>query len=157
MKTSFTEQAIERLDRLGLALPHNLPPPAGAYLAYRLHQGMGFLAAQVSGYDAPLGRVGNEVTLAQGKLAAQQAALNALGRIHQALEGFDRLTYLLHVAGHVSSDERFMEQPAILDGASELFAAVLGDRGLHTRTAYPSPWLPRNIVIELEITFAYEP
>jgi enamine deaminase RidA (YjgF/YER057c/UK114 family) len=81
--------------------------------------------------------------------------LNALGRIHEALGGFDRLVGLLHVAGHVASADDFRDQPEVLDGASRLFAEVLLERGSHSRTAYPSPRLPKNISIELEITFAY--
>jgi hypothetical protein len=50
----------------------------------------------------------------------------------------------------------FWEQPAVLDGASELLADVLGDRGRHSRTAFPVPRLPKNVSIELEITFAYD-
>jgi enamine deaminase RidA (YjgF/YER057c/UK114 family) len=62
---------------------------------------------------------------------------------------------LLHVAGHVASADDFRDQPEVLDGASRLFAEVLLERGSHSRTAYPSPRLPKNISIELEITFAY--
>lgn len=63
----------------------------------------------------------------------------------------------MHVAGHVASAEHVLEQPAILDAASELFTQVLGERGRHTRTAYSSTRLPRDVVVELEITFASTP
>ena len=142
---------------LGLVLPAELPPPAGAYEPFRLINGWGSLAAQVPGYgrEAPRGRVGAELTVEQGRLASRMCALNALGRIDQALGGFDRLVGLLHVAGHVASSEDFLEQPGILDGASELFVAALGERGRHSRTAYPAARLPKDIPIELEITFVY--
>jgi enamine deaminase RidA (YjgF/YER057c/UK114 family) len=155
--SSFTGDALRALETLGLRLPDDLPAPAGNYASFRLHNGLGFLSAQVPGYgpDNYLGRVGIDLTVDQGVRAAERAALNALARIHEALDGFDRLVGLLHCAGHVSSGPAFFDQPTVLDGASDLFANVLGERGQHTRTAYPAPRLPKNVSIELEITFAY--
>jgi len=154
---ALPSEVESRLAELGLVLPTELPPPAGAYEPFRLINGWGSLAAQVPGYgpDVPQGRVGAELTVEQGRLAARMCALNALARIDQALGGFDRLVGLLHVAGHVASSEDFLEQPGVLDGASELLAAALGERGQHTRTAYPAARLPKDIAIELETTFVY--
>jgi len=156
MNTTFTNEVIIRLAELGLELPKNPPPPAGNYAPFRLHAGIGFLAAQTSGYDGKFsGQVGSALTLTQGQEAAQRTALNALARIHQALDGFDRLVGLLHVAGHVCSSPDFFDQPEVLDGASRVFNYALGDRGRHSRTAYAPTQLPKHITIELEITFAY--
>jgi len=153
----FTAQVLERLAAKGLSLTRDLPKPAGLYAPFRLHTGTGYLAAQVPGYgpEGLTGRIGIELSLEQGQRAAERAALNALGRIHQALAGFDRLIGLLHVAGHVASADDFRDQPEVLDGASRLFNEVLLERGVHSRTAYPAPRLPKNVSIELEITFAY--
>jgi enamine deaminase RidA (YjgF/YER057c/UK114 family) len=157
MSQSFTTQVLERLAARSLSLTRDLPRPAGLYVPFRLHNGTGYLAAQVPGYgpEGLTGRIGIELSLEQGQRAAEQAALNALGRIHQALGGFDRLIGLLHVAGHVASADAFRDQPEVLDGASRLFNEVLLERGAHSRTAYPAPRLPKNVSIELEITFAY--
>lgn len=156
MSTNFTNDVTVRLAELGLELPKNPPPPAGDYSPFRLHAGIGFLAAQTSGYDGKFnGQVGGVLTLPQGQEAAQRAALNALARIHQALDGFDRLIGLLHVAGHVCSAPDFFDQPEVLDGASRIFNHALGERGQHSRTAYAPLNLPKRIAIELEITFAY--
>jgi hypothetical protein len=95
------------------------------------------------------------LTFEQGRLAARVSALNALGRLRQALGGFDRLVGLLHMAGHVASSDDFLDQPGILDGASELLVPALGERGQHSRTAYAAARLPKDIPIELEITFVY--
>ena len=62
---------------------------------------------------------------------------------------------LLHGAGHVASVDDFWDQPEALDGASELLNDVLGERGVHTRTAFARPRLPKNISIELQISFPY--
>lgn len=157
MIQSFTTGALLRLEELGLSLPSDLPPPAGSYAPYRLLKGMGFLAAQTPGYDQRFqGQVGRDLSLEEGRAAAQLTALNSLARIHQALGGFDRLVGLGHVAGHVCSAPDFFDQPEVLDGASQLFNVVLGDRGQHSRTAYAAIHLPKHISIELEITFVYE-
>lgn len=153
---SYTDEVIKKLKELGLELPSEPPPPAGDYVSYRLHGGIGFLAAQTSGYDGTFsGQVGNSLTLEQGQKAAERTALYALARIHQALGGFDKLIGLLHVAGHVCSAPDFFDQPEVLDGASRVFNYGLGERGQHSRTAYAPTHLPKKITIELEITFAY--
>ena len=155
--TNYSESVIHRIKSLGLELPKDMPKPAGMYEPYILNRGTGILAAQVSGYDNPkmLGRVGKEVSEEMGIKAAELAGLFALGRIHQALGGFEKLTTLLHVAGHVSSADDYLDQPKILDGASKLFLTTLKEKGKHTRTAFHHSRLPKNIVVELHITFAY--
>lgn len=157
MTTDFTTEVLRRLQEKGLELPASPPPPAGQYEPFRLHNGIGFLAAQTPGSTPHLrGCVGQELTFEQGHKAAEISALNALARIHEALGGFDRLIGLLHIAGHVASAEGFEGQPGILDGASNLFLYALQDRGKHSRTAYAPLQLPRGLSIELEITFAYQ-
>ena len=156
MTTITTGDVIARLRERGLELAPAPPPPAGLYEPFRLHRGTGYLAAQVPGYNGVFGgRVGAELTLEQGQAAAQSAAVHALTRLHEALGGFERLEGLLHIAGHVASTMGFREQPEVLNGASELFLYALGERGKHSRTAYAPLQLPRNVSIELEITFAY--
>ena len=154
----YTNSVLERIKSLGLKLPEDMPKPAGMYEPFILNRGTGILAAQVSGYDNPkmLGRVGKEVSEELGIKAAELAGLFALARIHQALGGFERLTTLLHVAGHVASTDNYLDQPKILDGASKLFLEALQERGKHTRTAFHHTRLPKNIVVELHITFAYQ-
>lgn len=153
-----TAAVKERLRALGLELPKP-SAPAGSYEPYRLDRGVGWLAAQLpsrDGHTVMHGRVGAELTLEQGREAARLAALSALARIEQSLGGFERLRDLLRVDGHVASADGFFEQPKVLDGASELFLAALGDRGRHARTAFAPPRLPLDNSIELAITFAYE-
>jgi enamine deaminase RidA (YjgF/YER057c/UK114 family) len=153
-----SESVETRLLAHGLSLP--VPsPPAGMYEPYRLHNGTGYLAAQLPCKDGKyvhLGRLGAELTLAKGREAAGLAALSAMARIKEALGGFERLTGLLRVEGFVASAEGFVDQPEVLDGASEAFLIGLGDRGKHARTAFVTPRLPKNNSIELMVTFAYE-
>ena len=152
------EAIVNRLKERGLSLP--VPSaPAGLYEPYRLDRGTGYLAAQMpsrDGHYVRLGRVGAELTVADGRDAAALAALSALARIREALGGFTRLRGLLRVDGFVASAEGFLEQPQVLDGASEIFLLALGDRGRHARTAFAPMRLPKNNSIELVVTFAYD-
>jgi len=154
-----TAGVTARIRELGLELP--VPPaPAGSYVPVRLHEGVGWVSAQVpvrGGRVEYAGRVGDELTPEQGRAAAELAALNTLARIHEALGGFDRLRGLLRVEGHVASADEFRDQPAVLDGASDLFRKVLGEAGVHARSAFGPPSLPWDCAVELVVTFSYYP
>jgi enamine deaminase RidA (YjgF/YER057c/UK114 family) len=154
----FTKQVLERIAARGWTLP--VPaPPAGLYDPFRLDRGVGYLAAQHPARDGKYvlpGRVGHDLDPAEGKQAAALAALVVLARIKQALDGFARLRGLLRVDGYVASADDFLDQPSILDGASEVFAVALGERGRHARTAFAMPRLPLNNSVKLVVTFAYD-
>lgn len=146
----------QRLAELGLKLP-NPPRPAGNYQPWILSGNMLYLSGQLPIQDGQLlftGRVGAERTEADGCAAARLAGLNVLAQIHAALGGFDRLKTLLRVEGHVASAPGWTNAPKVLDGASDLFAAVLGERGRHTRSAFTPAQLPLNLTVELVVTAA---
>jgi enamine deaminase RidA (YjgF/YER057c/UK114 family) len=146
----------QKLAELGLKLPP-APKPAGNYAAFVRAGNLLFISAQLpieNGELRYVGRVGLELTEAQGYAAARMAALNVLAQIRAALGGFDRLQTLLRVEGHVSAAPGWHNTPKVLDGASDLFAAVLGERGAHTRAAFNPPSLPYNLAVELVVTAA---
>lgn len=147
----------ERLAARDLALPAP-PAPGGAYVPVVADGGIGFVAGQLPLRDGQLvatGRVGEEVTLEQGRACAEAAAVNLLaalaGAYGEQLAGVRRL---LRLAVYVSSAPGFHKQAAVADGASELLAEVLGEAGLHVRTAIGVAVLPRNAPVELDATFA---
>jgi enamine deaminase RidA (YjgF/YER057c/UK114 family) len=151
--------ADQRLKELGLALPHP-PRPAGNYQPWILAGNLLYLSGQFPIQDGRLiytGRVGAERTEADGYAAARLAALNVLAQIHAALGGFDRLAKLLRVEGHVASAPGWNNAPKVLDGASDLFVAVLGELGRHTRTAFTPSQLPFNLTVELVVAAAITP
>jgi enamine deaminase RidA (YjgF/YER057c/UK114 family) len=157
-KDDFTTQVLARIAERGWALPQPAPP-AGMYEAFRLDRGVGYLSSQVPARDGKYvmqGRVGHELTPAQGREAAALTALGVLARIREALDGFGRLRGLLRVDGYVASAEHFLHQPSVLDGASEVFSIALGERGRHTRTAFAMPRLPLDNSVKLVVTFAYD-
>ncbi len=144
---------------LGIRLP-DPPPPAGDYQAVIIRGGLGFVSGQVPVSDGRLiytGRVGVELTPEQGKAAAEIAALNVLAQIDKALPSWDRFGGLLRVEGFVASASGFTNQPEILDGASRLFAEVLGELGQHSRAAFSVEQLPLNASVELVVTFTTQP
>ena len=148
-----------KLAELGLKLPPP-PKPAGNYSAFVRADSFLFISAQLpieDGVGRYTGRVGAELTEEQGYAAARLAALNVLAQIKAALGTFDRLRQLVRVEGHVASAPGWNNAPKVLDGASDLFAAVLGERGRHTRSAFTPAHLPLNHSIELVVVAQANP
>ncbi len=146
----------ERLETLGLELP-SPPRPAGNYKPWIIAGNLLFLSGQFPIENGKLrytGQVGADVTEEDGYAAARLAALNVLAQIQSALGSFDRLETLARVEGHIASAPGWLNAPKVLDGASDLFVAVLGERGQHARTAFTPARLPLNLTIELVVTAA---
>lgn len=154
---SVTEAINARLSKLGIQLP-TPAAPAGAYQPIVIRNGIGFVSGQfpfVGGQLLASGRVGIELSEQQGNAAARIAAINVLAQIHNYFDGFDGFAGLLRVDGYVACAPGNFSQPMVLDGASDLFVAVLGaDLGAHTRTAFSVAQLPLESPIELAVTFA---
>jgi len=157
MQAQVTGMDVEdRLAAMGLVLP--VPPaPVGNYRAGLIRGTFGSLSGQLpirDGKPAVTGVLGLDLTVDQGQAAAQLAGLNVLAQLKQLLGTFDRLAGLIRVDGFVASIPEFERHPAVLDGASDLFAAVLGERGVHTRSAIGATSLPLRMPVELVVTFA---
>jgi enamine deaminase RidA (YjgF/YER057c/UK114 family) len=149
----------QKLKELGLRLP-SPSRPAGNYVAFVETGNLLFISGQFpieNGTPRYTGRVGAELTEEQGYAAARLAGLNVLAQIKTALGGFERLAHLVRVEGHVASAPGWNNQPRVLDGASDLFAAVLGERGRHARTAFAPERLPWDLTIELVVIAAILP
>jgi enamine deaminase RidA (YjgF/YER057c/UK114 family) len=145
--------------KLPLALPP-APKPAGKYSAAVRAGNLLFLSGQFpvsNGASKYSGRIGAELSEEDGYAAARLAALNVLAQIQVALGSLDRLEQLVRVEGHIASAPGWNNAPRVLDGASDLFAFVLGKRGRHTRTAFTPTQLPLNHAIELVVTVAVKP
>ncbi|MCA8370628.1 RidA family protein [Burkholderia contaminans] len=110
----------QKLADLGLALPEP-PNPLGSYTAASEAGNLLFVSGQlplVDGKVACTGRVGEQLSVDEGKHAARLAALNVLAQIRRHLRGFERLRKIVRVEGHVSSADGFFGQPAVIDGAA---------------------------------------
>ena len=144
------EQACRRL---GLTLPPP-PKPVGTYQPVILAGGFAFLSGQIS-KDAEggliTGKVGSELTLEEGKRAAQWAALQAVSVIQGEI-GFGNLERIVRIAGFVQSAPDFFGQSEVMNAASRLLVELFGEKGRHARTSVGVASLPLNAAVELELT-----
>jgi enamine deaminase RidA (YjgF/YER057c/UK114 family) len=144
--------AYARLAELGLTLPQVVPPLA-AYVPAVQSGSHVYVSGQLPMVEGKLpyvGKVGADVTLEQGAELARICALNALAAI-DALVGLGRIVKIVKVTGFVASAGGFTGQPAVVNGASELFGAVLGELGRHARSAVGVAELPLGAPVEVEV------
>ncbi|CAM4234759.1 Endoribonuclease L-PSP/chorismate mutase-like domain-containing protein [Bordetella tumbae] len=145
-----------RLRELGMTLP-STNPPRGAYVPAMRAGDLLFIAGQAPRLDGVLkfsGRVGRDISIEAGREAAQICALNVLGHLaHACDDQLDRVVAAVRLAGVVNCAEDFTAHSQVLDGASELIAAVLGDRGRHARIATGASSLPSGMAVEVEAIF----
>ena len=145
-----------RLAELGLTL-HGPHPPHDPLDAVVVHDGIARTSGQLPRIDGVLtclGRLGDTVSVDEGREAAAVCALNALAVLDAALGSLDRISRVLTVTGYVSSAPDFFEQPTVVDGASKVLADVFGASGRHSRSAIGVAALPRNGAVEIEVTVA---
>ena len=143
-------------DLSGLELPPVFPP-AGTYLSAVVHDGLLHTAGHIPlGADGTLvtGRLGETLTVDEGIHAARLAALSLLATVQAELGSLDRVDRFLRVYGVVNAAPEFTDHTAVIDGASNTFRQVFGDRGQHARLAVGVSSLPANLALELEATIA---
>lgn len=148
--------ASQRLAELGLELPPVAAPVAAYVPAVR--SGDQVLTSgqlpSVRGELVATGLVGVQVTPEQATDAARTAALNALAAAASLAGGVDAIKQVVKVVVFVASDPGFTGQPAVANGASQLFLDVFGDAGRHVRSAVGVAVLPLNVPVEVELTVA---
>jgi enamine deaminase RidA (YjgF/YER057c/UK114 family) len=144
--------AYARLAELGLTLPAVVPPLA-SYVPAVQSGNYVYVSGQLPMVDGKLpqvGKVGADVTAEQGAELARYCALNALAAI-DSLVGLGRIVKIVKVTGFVAAAEGFTALPAVVNGASELFGAVLGEQGRHARSAVGVAELPLGAPVEVEV------
>lgn len=142
-----------RLKDLGLQLPPP-PQPVATYIPAVRAGDLLFLSGVLPMRDGQLafsGKLGRELTVEEGMEAAKLCLLNALAIAKQELGSLDRISRVVKVVGHVASAEGFVQQPQVLNGASDLLVAVFGDSGRHARVAVGAAELPRRAPVEIEV------
>lgn len=143
----------DRLAELGLSLPA-VPQPLAAYVPAVAMDGWVYTSGQLPMRDGELmatGVVGGDLTVAEATRCAQQCALNALAAIASVSGGLDMIGRVVKVTGFVASAPGFTAQPQVVNGASELLGHVLGDAGVHARSAVGVTALPMNAPVEVEL------
>ena len=149
----------ERLTALGLILPPPIKPPTGVVLPFQFVRLIGNRAL-ISGHGpqnpdgsmaAPLGKVGSELTLEQGYVAARLTGLSILSSLKRALGDLDRIAAWGRVFGMVNSAPGFNKQPSVINGFSDLILELYGPKiGAHSRSAVGMAELPFDIPVEIE-------
>jgi enamine deaminase RidA (YjgF/YER057c/UK114 family) len=142
-----------RLRELGIDLP-DAPGPAGNYRPWTQAGNLLFVSGQLPferGVLLYTGKVGSDLREADGRKAARLCALNVLAQIRTAAGTFDRLEGLVRVDGLVNSAPGWTHQHKVIDGASDFFVQVLGDKANHARSAAGVTELPLNAAVELVV------
>jgi len=142
-----------KLTQLGIQLP-SPPQPVATYVPAVQVGDLLFLSGVVPFRDGKLalaGKLGADLTVEQGYEAARIALLNALAIVRKELGTLDRVKRVVRMVGHVASADGFVQQPAVINGASDLLVKIFDDAGRHARVAVGAAELPLNAPIELEI------
>jgi enamine deaminase RidA (YjgF/YER057c/UK114 family) len=146
----------QRLSELGIVLPPP-PPRGGVYQPVVVAGGLAYVSGhgpmrENGGYI--IGRLGAGLGVPEGQAAARQVGLTMLSSLRAHLGTLDRVTRVVKLLGMVNSAPDFLEHPAVINGCSELFAAIWGpDNGVGARSAVGMASLPHEIAVEIEGIF----
>ena len=143
----------ENLASLGLALPH-LPAPGGNYVPVKRVGQVVYLSGVISiGLDGVItGTAGLDRTIDDGYAAARFCALTQLAVLQRELGSLSGVAEVLTVNGYVNAAPGFADSPAVINGASDLLVQVFGEAGRHVRAAVGVSALPRNALVEIQMT-----
>jgi len=143
----------ERLIELGIVLPEVFKP-AGTYLPANSYGNLVYTSGQ--GTTEVKGQVGRELSIQQGYEAARAAGLLCLAALQAEVGTLDRVKKVFKVLGFVNCGPEFRQQPAVINGCSDLLVAIFGEAGRHARSAIGASSLPEGIAVEVEMLVAVE-
>lgn len=146
-------QIERRLKEIGVDLPE-APKPAAAYIPTQQTGNLVYTSGQDCKRNGSLvyeGKLGHDLSIKQGQEAARQTAINCLAVLKAHLGNLDRITKIVKVLSFVNSSDGFVEQPYVVNGASEFFEEVFGEKGKHARSAISANELPFNTPVETEL------
>lgn len=145
-----------KLAALGLTLP-DAPAPAANYVPFVVTDTQVFISGQISRTPAGAlitGKLGSELDVAAGAAAAQSCALAILAQLKASVGGdWSRVVRAVKLVGFVNSTAEFTDQPKVINGASDLLVAALGEAGRHARSAVSAASLPLGVAVEVEAIF----
>jgi enamine deaminase RidA (YjgF/YER057c/UK114 family) len=150
----------DEIDKLGLKIPAPILRPVNWKLEpFSVHGNLLFLSGHgPRRVDKVIynKRLGDDMSIEEGKKAAQLCMLNLLSTTEQALGDLNRIEKILKVFGMVKCSSNFNHQPEVIDGASELLVSIFGDIGRHARTAVGMYDLPMGISVEIEMILSFK-
>lgn len=142
-----------RLKELDIQLPP-VSTPRFSYVPITQTGNLLFLSGQDCRQDGKLihsGKLGKDLTIEQGQEAARQTMINCIAVLKEYLGDLDRVTRIIKVLGFVNSADGFVDQPYVINGASDLLQQVFGDKGRHARSAVGMNELPFDTPVEIEM------
>jgi enamine deaminase RidA (YjgF/YER057c/UK114 family) len=155
-ETSMAGTVEKKLAELGIALPTPATPVAN-YIPFVRTGTLLFVSGQIcldgSGKLVAKGKLGDGVSLEDGQKAARACAINVLAQVKAALGDLDKVKQVVRLGGFINSAPSFLDGPKVMNGASDLMVAVLGDKGRHARTTVGVAVLPGDAAVEVEGVF----
>ena len=145
-----------KIKELGIILPKTTDP-VGSYLATKITDKMLFVSGQISideNGQLIKGKLGRELDTEAGYNAAKRCALSIVAQVKKACnDDLSKIKSCIKLTGFVNSTEDFIEQPKVINGASDLIASIFGDLGMHTRAAVSTNSLPLGVSVEVDAIF----
>ena len=144
------------IKKLNIKLP-NAADPVGSYLATKIVGKLLYISGQISiDEDGKLikGKIGKDLNTEEGYYAAKRCALNIVAQIRKACnDDLSKIKSCVKLTGFVNSTQDFIEQPKVINGASDLIASIFGAAGMHTRVAVSANSLPLGVAVEVDAIF----
>ena len=146
----------ENLEKLQIKLPE-AKAPVGNYVATKISGKMLFVSGQISinsNGELIKGKIGKDLDTEAGYEAARRCALSIVAQVKNACDNdLSKVRSCIKLTGFVNSTEDFIEQPKVINGASDLIASIFGDVGMHTRAAVSTNSLPLGVSVEVDAIF----
>ena len=151
-----TSSIIFLIKKLNIKLP-TAPEPVGSYVATKIAGKLLYISGQVSINEKGefiKGKVGKELNVEEGYDAAKRCALSIVAQLKEACNNdLSKIKSCVKLTGFVNSTENFIDQPKVINGASDLIASIFGDVGMHTRAAVSVNSLPLGVAVEVDAIF----
>tara|TARA_B100000424_G_C22567540_1_gene320546 strand:- start:24 stop:485 length:462 start_codon:yes stop_codon:yes gene_type:complete len=145
-----------KIEELKIKLPE-AKPPVGSYVATKITGNLLFISGQISiaeNGDLIKGKIGKDLSTEQGYNAAKRCGLSIVAQAKVACDGdLSKIKSCLKLTGFVNSTDNFIDQPKVINGASDLIASIFGDAGMHTRAAVSTNSLPLGVSVEVDAIF----
>ena len=146
----------DNLKKLNINLP-SAANPVGSYVATKITGKYLFISGQISidkNGDLIKGKIGKDLSTDEGYKAAERCAINIIAQAKKACDNnLNKIKSCVKLTGYVNSTDDFIEQPKVINGASDLISKVFGDKGKHTRAAVSASSLPLGASVEVEAIF----
>ena len=146
----------ENIKKLKIVLP-DAKAPVGSYVATKIVGKILYISGQISineNGELIKGKIGQELTTEEGYNAAKRCGLSIISQVKKACDNdLSKIKSCIKLTGFVNSTDKFIEQPKVINGASDIIASIFGDAGMHTRAAGSTNSLPLGVSVEVDAIF----